>query len=89
MKEMEHVMLLRHHEQTQSMEYRHMKQIQNLRNEQMERQFGTELNNQADYNKTAQQELRKKHATETKQQPKNLKVRMQKRLAGFISVEEC
>lgn len=77
MMEMEHVMLLRHHEQTQSMEYRHMKQIQNLRNEQMERQFGTELNNQADYNKTAQQELRKKHATETKQQPKNLRAKEQ------------
>ncbi|XP_072043945.1 serine/threonine-protein kinase TAO3-like isoform X2 [Amphiura filiformis] len=77
MKEMEHVMLLRHHEQAQSMEYRHMKQIQNLRNEQMERQFGTELTNQADYNKTAQQELRKKHATETKQQPKNLKAKEQ------------
>ena len=74
MKEMEHVMALRHHEQMQSIEYRHMKQIQSLRSEQMEKQFSTELTNQAEYNKTAQQDLRKKHALEAKQQPKELKV---------------
>ncbi|XP_071486421.1 serine/threonine-protein kinase TAO3-like [Diadema antillarum] len=77
-KEMEHVMALRHHEQMQSMEYRHMKQIQSLRSEQMERQFNTELTNQVDYNKTAQQELRKKHMLEAKQQPKELKAKEQK-----------
>lgn len=74
MKEMEHVMALRHHEQMQSIEYRHTKQIQSLRSEQMERQFTTELTNQAEYNKTAQQDLRKKHSLEAKQQPKELKV---------------
>ncbi|XP_038060746.1 serine/threonine-protein kinase TAO1-like isoform X4 [Patiria miniata] len=76
-KEMEHVMGLRHHEQTQSLEYRHLKQIQNLRSEQMEKQFETELANQGEYNKRAQRELRKKHGLETKQQPKNLKIKEQ------------
>ena len=65
---------LRHHEQTQSLEYRHLKQIQNLRSDQMEKQFETELANQGEYNKRAQRELRKKHGLETKQQPKNLRV---------------
>ncbi|XP_063964446.1 serine/threonine-protein kinase TAO1-like [Lytechinus pictus] len=78
MKEMEHVMALRHHEQMQSIEYRHMKQIQALRSEQMEKQFNTEVTNQAEYNKTAQQDLRKKHALEAKQQPKELKSKEQK-----------
>ena len=73
-KEMEHVMALRHHEQMQSLEYRHTRQIQALRSEQMEKQFNTELSNQAEYNKLAQQELRKKHASEAKNQPKELKV---------------
>ncbi|XP_030847429.1 serine/threonine-protein kinase TAO1 [Strongylocentrotus purpuratus] len=78
MKEMEHVMALRHHEQMQSIEYRHTKQIQSLRSEQMERQFSTELTNQAEYNKTAQQDLRKKHSLEAKQQPKELKAKEKK-----------
>lgn len=78
MKEMEHVMALRHHEQMQSIQYRHMKQIQALRSEQMEKQFGTELANQAEYDKTAEQDMRKKHALEAKQQPKELKVKEQK-----------
>ncbi|XP_033627639.1 serine/threonine-protein kinase TAO1-like isoform X3 [Asterias rubens] len=76
-KEMEHVMGLRHHEQTQSLEYRHLKQIQNLRSDQMEKQFETELANQGEYNKRAQRELRKKHGLETKQQPKNLRAKEQ------------
>ncbi|XP_022096284.1 serine/threonine-protein kinase TAO1-like isoform X3 [Acanthaster planci] len=76
-KEMEHVMGLRHHEQTQSLEYRHLKQIQNMRSEQMEKQFETELANQGEYNKRAQRDLRKRHGLETKQQPKNLKIKEQ------------
>ncbi|XP_071946618.1 serine/threonine-protein kinase TAO1-like isoform X2 [Antedon mediterranea] len=75
--EMEHVMLQRHHELTQDLEYRHIHHIQSLRTEQMQKQFHTELTNQHEYERQAERELRKKHGLEMKQQPKNLKAKEQ------------
>ncbi|XP_033112178.1 serine/threonine-protein kinase TAO1-like [Anneissia japonica] len=75
--EMEHVMLQRHHELTQDLEYRHIHHIQSLRTEQMQKQFHTELTNQHEYERQAERELRKKHGMEMKQQPKNLKAKEQ------------
>lgn len=73
--EQAHSMLLRHHEKTQELEYRQQKAVHQLREEQIQRQHGTELQNQQDYMQRSERELRKKHALELKQQPKSLKVR--------------
>ena len=69
-------MLLRHHESTQEIEYRHLTSLQKLREEHMKKQHQTELTNQTEYSTRAEQELRKKHASEVKQQPRSLRVKM-------------
>lgn len=71
--EQAHSMLLRHHEQTQELEYRQQKAVHALREEQVKNQHDTELANQAEYMKRTEREMRKKHALELKQQPKSLK----------------
>lgn len=68
-------MALRHHDQTRALEVSHLEQIQALRTEQMEKQFSTELANQEEYNEKSRNELQKRHASETKQHPKNVRVR--------------
>ena len=67
-------MLLRHHETLQSLEYKHLTAIHRLRDDQMHRQHSTELANQKEYTLRTENELRKKHAMELKQQPKCLRV---------------
>lgn len=67
-------MLSRHHDKTQELEYRQQKAVHQLREEQVQRQHSTELNNQHEYMQRSERELRKKHALELKQQPKSLKV---------------
>ncbi|XP_037088997.1 serine/threonine-protein kinase Tao-like [Pollicipes pollicipes] len=71
--EMAHAMLLRHHDQTQELEYRQQKAVHSMREEHVRSMHTTELNNQHEYMRRAQRELRKKHAMELKQQPKSLK----------------
>lgn len=73
--EMLHAMLLKHHEQTQDVEYRHLDSVQKLRDDHMSKQHRTELDNQLAYTSRALRELKSKHATAVKQLPKNLKVR--------------
>lgn len=67
-------MLLRHHEKTKDLEYRQQRAVHQLREDQIQRQHASELQNQQDYMQRAERELRKKHALELKQQPKSLKV---------------
>lgn len=67
-------MLLRHHESTQDLEYKHMAAIHRLRDEQQGKQHRTELANQREYTARAERELKNKHSLEVKQQPKSLKV---------------
>lgn len=71
--EQAHMMLLRHHEKTKELEYRQQKAVHQLREEQVQRQHHTELQNQNAYLNRCKRELRKKHALEVKQQPKSLK----------------
>ncbi|XP_039278827.1 serine/threonine-protein kinase Tao [Nilaparvata lugens] len=71
--EQAHAMLLRHHEKTMELEYRQQKSVHLLREEQIQRQHSTELQNQQEYTNRSQRDLRKKHALEIKQQPKCLK----------------
>ncbi|KAK7087376.1 serine/threonine-protein kinase TAO1-like isoform X3 [Littorina saxatilis] len=73
--EYEHAMLVRHHESTQDLEYKHLAALQKRKDEQLKNQHETEKENQQDYNSRAEQELRKKHALEVKQQPRSLKAK--------------
>lgn len=68
-----HNMLIRHHELSVDLEFKHQRSIHQLRDEQIRKQHQTELNNQQEYNARRENELRKKHALEVKQQPKSLK----------------
>ncbi|KAK3758245.1 hypothetical protein RRG08_061091 [Elysia crispata] len=73
--ECEHRMLIRHHESTQDLEYKHLAVLQKMKDEQLRRQHETERENQTDYNQCAEAELRKKHNMEVKQQPRSLKAK--------------
>nr|XP_033800693.1 serine/threonine-protein kinase TAO2 isoform X1 [Geotrypetes seraphini]XP_033800694.1 serine/threonine-protein kinase TAO2 isoform X1 [Geotrypetes seraphini]XP_033800695.1 serine/threonine-protein kinase TAO2 isoform X1 [Geotrypetes seraphini] len=73
-KDLECAMLLRQHESTQELEFRHLHTLQRTRTELTRLQHQTELTNQMEYNKRREQELRQKHAAEVRQQPKSLKV---------------
>ncbi|XP_041434835.1 serine/threonine-protein kinase TAO2-like isoform X2 [Xenopus laevis] len=74
-RDLECAMLLRQHECTQELEFRHLQLLQHTRSELIRMQHQTELGNQLEYNKRREQELRQKHAAEVRQQPKSLKVR--------------
>ena len=69
------MMLIRHHECTQDMEFRHLSSVHRLRRDQQQNQHQTEWNSQVEYNKRVEMELRKRHLFELKMQPKTLKVR--------------
>ena len=73
-KELSHQMLIRHHECTQDMEFRHLNSVHKLRRDQQYNQHQTERTSQEEYNKRVEMELRKKHLFELKMQPKTLKV---------------
>ena len=73
--ELSHSMLIRHHECTQDLEFRHLNAVHRLRRDQQQNQHQTEYTSQVDYNKRLEFELRKKHLFELKMQPKTLKVK--------------
>ena len=52
-----------------------MNYIQRLRDEHLRKQHQTELANQREYNQRAELELKRKHNSEQKQQPKSLKAK--------------
>ena len=70
-----HKMLLRHHESTQDLEYKHLSAIIRLREDQLRKQHQHEKENQQEYNGEQQKDLKRRHGTQVKQQPKSLKVR--------------
>lgn len=70
-----HKMLLRHHESTQDLEYKHLSAIQRLREEQLRKQHQTEKENQQEYNSQQLRDLKRRHGTQVKQQPKSLKLK--------------
>uniref|UniRef100_A0A3Q2XQ22 non-specific serine/threonine protein kinase n=1 Tax=Hippocampus comes TaxID=109280 RepID=A0A3Q2XQ22_HIPCM len=72
-KDLEHAMLLRHHESMQELEFRQLAGIHKARAELIRTQHQTELTNQLEYNKRRERELRRKHFMEVRQQPKSLK----------------
>ncbi|XP_073076621.1 serine/threonine-protein kinase TAO1-like [Manis javanica] len=72
-KDLEHAMLLRQHESTQELEFRHLKTVQKMRCELMSLQHQTELTDQLEDNKWRELELRWKHVMQVQQQPQSLK----------------
>ncbi|XP_048581800.1 serine/threonine-protein kinase TAO1 isoform X2 [Nematostella vectensis] len=89
-KEQSHQMLIRHHECTQELEFKHLAALHKLRREQQQHQHQTEWTNQMEYNKQAELELRKKHLSELKQQPKTLKqheIRIKKQYRDAIRIQ--
>ncbi|XP_057353754.1 serine/threonine-protein kinase TAO1-like [Manis pentadactyla] len=72
-KDLEHAMLLRQHESTQELEFRHLNTVQKMRCELMSLQHQTELTDQLGRNKRRERELRRKHVMQVRQQPKSLK----------------
>jgi len=68
-----HSMLLRHHEDTRNLETRQQRAVHALRGDQVTRQHETELQHQQDYSDRAHNDLRKRHASQLRQQPKSLK----------------
>ncbi|XP_018603755.1 serine/threonine-protein kinase TAO1 [Scleropages formosus] len=72
-KDLEHAMLLRHHESMQELEFRQLNSVQRMRADLIRVQHQTELTNQMEYNKRRERELRRKHVMEVRQQPKSLK----------------
>uniref|UniRef100_A0A8C2Z2V7 non-specific serine/threonine protein kinase n=1 Tax=Cyclopterus lumpus TaxID=8103 RepID=A0A8C2Z2V7_CYCLU len=83
-KDLEHAMLLRHHESMQELEFRQLNNIQKTRAELIRLQHQTELTNQQEYNKRRERELRRKHVMEVRQQPKSLRVRTQLVIPGHM-----
>ncbi|XP_073085408.1 serine/threonine-protein kinase TAO1-like isoform X2 [Manis javanica] len=72
-KDLEHAMLLRQHESTQELEFRHLNTVQKMRCELMRLQHQAELTDQLERNKRRERELRRKHVMQVRQQPKSLK----------------
>ncbi|XP_077966917.1 uncharacterized protein LOC120341823 isoform X1 [Styela clava] len=73
-KDKEHEMLLRQHDATQSLEYKHLHAIHTQRIEHLKSQHQTELSNQMEYSQRRESELKRKHLAAIRQQPKSLKV---------------
>ena len=85
-KDLSHQMLIRHHECTQEMEFRHLYAVHKLRRDQQQKQHNTEWSSQEEYNKRLEGELNRKHALELKMQPKTLKVHL---FGNFSSLKGC
>lgn len=69
-----HRLLRGHHQQTQELETRQLHSVQKIRGQHLQSQHASELQNQQDYTRRIQDELRKKHMLQARQQPKDLKV---------------
>jgi len=72
--DMLHETTVRHDELTRDLEYKHLAARHHLRGELLQRQHQVELSDQREYMQRAELEQKQRHLSETKQQPKNLKV---------------
>lgn len=59
---------------TKENELLHFNEISAMKKRHLVNQHDSEINNQNDYNKRALEDLRKQHAMQSKQQPRELKV---------------
>ncbi|VDK37951.1 unnamed protein product [Gongylonema pulchrum] len=72
--ETSHALLRKHHEQTKELESALLSESQRMKRRHLERQHEAETSNQLQYNQRVADELAKRHALQSKQQPKELKV---------------
>uniref|UniRef100_A0A915CUD8 non-specific serine/threonine protein kinase n=1 Tax=Ditylenchus dipsaci TaxID=166011 RepID=A0A915CUD8_9BILA len=68
-----HALLRKYQEVTKQMEMTHFKEIESMKKRHLDSQHESEINNQQDYNKRAMEDLRKQHALQSKQQPRELR----------------
>uniref|UniRef100_F6UDW5 non-specific serine/threonine protein kinase n=1 Tax=Ciona intestinalis TaxID=7719 RepID=F6UDW5_CIOIN len=90
-KEKEHEVLLKQHDSTQSLEYKHLHAIQEQRMEHLKSQHQTELSNQVEYSQRRENELKRKHLAAMRQQPKSLKSKesqIKKQFQETVKVQE-
>lgn len=73
--ETSHAISRRHFEQTKDLELAHLNDTHRLKKRHLEIQHEAETNNQVQYNQRATEELAKRHALQSKQQPKELKAK--------------
>lgn len=83
--ETNHAMSRKHFEQTKDLEVAHLNDIHHLKKRHLEIQHEAETNNQMQYNQRATEELAKRHALQSKQQPKELKVYCSMPFSAFSS----
>lgn len=72
-----HEMLLRQDEEMRDLEIKHFDGLLKLKEDLMKKQHEEELANQGDYTLRAERELKQRHSTESRQMPKNLKLKEQ------------
>ncbi|XP_077966919.1 serine/threonine-protein kinase TAO3-like isoform X3 [Styela clava] len=90
-KDKEHEMLLRQHDATQSLEYKHLHAIHTQRIEHLKSQHQTELSNQMEYSQRRESELKRKHLAAIRQQPKSLKLKenqIKKQFHETVKIQE-
>lgn len=90
-KKKEHETLISQHDSTQTLEYRQLHAIQELRMERLRSQHTTEMANQDEYSQRRESELKRKHTLAMRQQPKNFKSKeavIKKQFHETIKIQE-
>lgn len=72
--ETSHALLRKHHEQTKELELSLLIESQRMKRRHLDKQHEAETSNQLQYNQRVTDETVKRHALQSKQQPKELKV---------------
>uniref|UniRef100_A0AC35G3F2 Protein kinase domain-containing protein n=1 Tax=Panagrolaimus sp. PS1159 TaxID=55785 RepID=A0AC35G3F2_9BILA len=72
-----HSLLRRHHSMTRQQEQSHLEEVEKLKRRHITIQHESELNNQNDYTRRTLDDLKKTHALQSKQQPRELKAKEQ------------
>ncbi|CAJ0943003.1 unnamed protein product, partial [Mesorhabditis belari] len=70
-----HALLRNHHRQTTLIEEKQMQEIHNMKTRHQDIQHEAERGNQENYTRRLKEELRRKHAQQSKQQPKEIKAK--------------
>lgn len=69
-----HGLLSKQHEMTRDLEIQHLNELHAMKKRHLETQHEAESASQNEYTQRQQDELRKKHAMQSRQQPRDLKV---------------
>lgn len=72
--ELLHALLRRHHAATRDQELAHFGEYESMKKRHLETQHESETSNQKEYMRRALEDMRKQHALQSKQQPRDLRV---------------